>query len=332
MPPANRGQPAAGATPIATVTVTTAAAAETQAAAPAGAAAGLAAGRGEWLLIGALALIWSSSFGMIKIGVESIPPISLAFGRMAIGGLLLAAVALWQRDRLPTAPRDWLGALAVGLFGNALPFSLIGWGELHVDSGLAAIFMGAMPIVVLLMAHLFTHDERLTGGRALGVGCGFAGLIMLVGWQALEGIGEALWAQLALFAAACCYATSTMVVRRVVRHRGTSMAALATLAGALLLAPLALWLEAPLDSSPTSASLWALLGLGLLPTALATLIYFRLLGRIGVNVFAQVNYLIPILGVLWGALLLGEQPGWRELIALALILGGMAIVNREARR
>jgi len=328
MPPDSRGQSsiAAQAAPAAT------AVAAADATGLAGAPSRLAAGRGEWLLICTLALIWSSSFGMIKIGVESISPISLAFGRMAIGGLLLAAVALWQRDKLPTAPRDWLGALAVGLFGNALPFSLIGWGELHVDSGLAAIFMGAMPIVVLLMAHLFTDDERLTPGRALGVGCGFAGLVVLVGWQALEGIGEMLWAQLALFAAACCYATSTMVVRRVVRHRGTSMAALATLIGALLLAPLALWLEAPLNSSPTSASLWALLGLGLLPTALATLIYFRLLGRVGANVFAQVNYLIPILGVLWGALLLGEQPGWREAIALALILGGVAIVNREARR
>lgn len=299
--------------------------------APLQSTASLSAGRREWLVLITLALLWSSSFMMIKVGIQSIGPLSLATGRLLIGAAALAIVAAWRQDPWPKEGRDWLGALAVGLFGNALPFSLINWGEIRVDSGLAAILIGAMPIGVVLLAHFLTHDEPMTRRRMAGVLTGFSGLVVLVGWDALSGLGAAAWAQIAILGAAMSYAVTTVIVRRFVRSRGCGMAAAATLCGTLLLMPLTLWLEPLGSASPSVESLLAMLGLGLLPTALATMLYFNVLGRIGANVFAQVNYVVPLLGVGWGVLLLGEQPGLQEAIALGLILSGVLIVNREAR-
>jgi drug/metabolite transporter (DMT)-like permease len=291
----------------------------------------LAASRDDLLMLVLLALLWSSSFMMIKIGIQSIGPFSLASGRLLIAAFVLAFIAMLRGESWPSSARDWLSALAVGLVGNALPFSLISWGEVHVASGLAAIMMGAMPIGVVLLAHFVTHDEPMTTRRVLGVLLGFSGLVILIGWEALGGLGAEVWAQLAIITAAFSYAVTSLTVRLFVRNRGCGMASLTTLMGGLMLLPVVALHEWPAQM-PTQDGWLALLGLGLLPTALATVIYFKLLGRIGATVFAQVNYMIPILGVGWGVLLLDETPGVREAIALTLILSGVMIVNREARR
>lgn len=292
----------------------------------------LAADWRELLLLLFLAVVWSSSFLFIKLAITSIPPLSLAFGRMLIGGLILYLVLMLRGQQLPRTLAHWGIALFVGLIGNALPFTLIHWGELRIDSALAAVLMGSMPVLVVTLAHFFIPDEPVTRYRAVGIAVGFAGLCLLVGADALAGLGGAVIAQLAVIGGACAYAVNTVFIRRfAARSHSQGLAAASLFAGALMLLPLALWHETPLRLSPTPAAVGATLMLGVFSTGIATLVYFRLLRTVGATVFSQVNYLIPLMGLAWGMLLLGEQPSWNQVAALPVILLGVGLVNHRPR-
>ncbi len=289
-----------------------------------------ASGRDYTLLL-LLALIWSSSFLLIKIGVETVPPLTLTFLRIALGALVLTSLAILGGAGLPKTWKMWLVAGFVGLIGNALPFTLIHWGEKTIDSGLAAIFMGVMPIWVLVLAHFFT-GEKITVHRSLGIAAAFSGLIILVGWDVLKNVGGQAPAQLAVIAAAICYAVTTIIVRRERGIPPLPIAAGSLIVGAIALMPLMLSLESPDPSTFSTKSILAVAVLGIFQTGLAVLIYFHLISRMGATVFSQVNYIIPVLGVGWGILLLGERPGWQETTALTCILLGLLLVNHRKRQ
>lgn len=269
---------------------------------------------------------------LIKIAVKTITPITLSFGRVALAAVVLAVYGMLRGDTLPRDWKTWLAAGVVGFAGNALPFSLIHWGEQYVDSSLTAILMGVMPVAVALMAHFVIASDPLTGRRALGVAIGFFGLIVLIGWEALGGIGAATFAQVAIVSAALCYSVTTIFVRRVAHLTGRPMAVATLICGSLMLLPLALVAEQPLTLNPDWASLLSMVMLGVFSTGIATLMYFRLIRSLGPTAFSQINYLIPMMGVGWGALVLGEQPGVREAAALLLILIGVALVNQAPAR
>lgn len=283
----------------------------------------------ELALLGLLAAIWSSSFVFIRVAVETIPPMTVTAGRLAIAAAILIAFARAGGHRLPLKPAVWGLFLFIGCFGNALPFTLIGWGEQRIASGLTAILMGIMPVITVLLAHLFTDDERLDLRRAGGVVLGFCGLITLVGVEALSGLGAEVLSQLAVLGGASSYAVTTIFVRRFVRLPGRLMAAGATAAGTLLILPVALLHERPWTLDPSPESLLSVTALGIGATAFATLLYFRLIRRLGATVFSQVNYLVPVLGLGWGMLLLDERPGLQAFAALAMILAGVALVSRR---
>jgi Predicted permease, DMT superfamily len=190
--------------------------------------------------------------------------------------------------------------------------------------------MGIMPIAVAVLAHFFTHDERLNLPRAIGVVTGFAGLIVLVGWEALRGLGSDAIAQLAILGGAICYAVTTIFVRRHGRGSGRDMALAAMICGTLLMVPTALVAGSPAYATFSVKSMMALGVLGVFSTAIATLLYFRLLKTIGAMVFSQVNYMIPMMGVFWGVVLLHEQPGWREAFALVCVISGITLVNMRS--
>ena len=164
----------------------------------------------------------------IKIAVQTIPPLSLAFGRVALAAIVVAVYSKLMGDRLPRDRATWMAAAVVGFIGNALPYSLIHWGERFVDSSLTAILMGVMPVAVALMAHFATQSDPLTARRGLGIAVGFLGLVVLIGWEALGGLGSQIVAQLAIVAAALSYSVTTIFVRRVPHLSGRPMA-LATL-------------------------------------------------------------------------------------------------------
>ena len=284
--------------------------------------------RADYLLLLLLAVIWSASFLLIKIGVASIPPVTLTALRMAIAALILVACLFVTGKKLPLHRRALLLYLVVGFLGNSMPFILISWGETHIESSTAAIMMGIMPITTFVLAHYFLSDEPMTGRKVFGLCLGFGGLLTLLGWSAVAGLGGAnVLGQLAVLVAAVSYGVTTVFVRTQPTFPGIQMATGAILVGTATVIPLAFYLEDPLAITPSAASLWSTLLLAIFPTALAALIYFRVLRNLGAMTFSQLNYVIPVLGSLWGVLLLGEMLRIEMLAALALVLSGIYFIQ-----
>lgn len=279
-------------------------------------------------MLGGLGLLWGANFTLIKVGVEHVPPVTLTFARMALGAALLGLVAAARGARLPRDRRSWLLLAVLAMFGAAAPQALIAWGEQTIPSGLAAILMALMPVAAILLAHVMTRDERLRWQMALGVGLGFGGMLVLVGVDALSGLGHAVGAEIAVAAAALCYALNAVVARRV-SHVSTLIVGAVTLGlAALFCLPVALVAEEPFAAAPPPGAVWAIVVLGLVGTGGAALVYFAIINRAGATFLALSNYLVPIVGVALGALFLGEAMTAQAWVALAMVLGGLALARR----
>ncbi len=288
----------------------------------------------DYLLLLAISAIWGASFMFIKLAVAEVPPMTLVAARIGLAALGLLLFLFATGRRLPRDLGLWRSFLVVAVIGNVTPFYLINWGEVTIDSSLAAILLATMPLVTLVLAHGFTRDERLTPMKGLGVAVGFGGIVVLVGPQALAGFGQEVVSQLAIAGAACCYAVSGIYVRR---SRLIALPAAVTATGvlttaALVAAPLALIADRPWELPvPGAEALWSIVVLALLCTALAYLILFRLLATTGVTFVSLLNYIAPMFGVFWGALLLSEPLSLDALGALALILLGLALTQMRGR-
>ncbi len=275
-----------------------------------------------------LAFLWGSSFMLVKVGVETITPLSLTAGRLVLGGLALGALVLARRQALPREAWVWGLFALLGLVEFAIPFFLISWGTARIDSGLTAILIGTAPVFTVLLAHPINRDEPVTAAKLLGVALGFAGIVTLVGPDALGGLGREVWGQLAIVAAAIGYALGITLARRL-KHLPPAVAGLGvTSAAALWTLPAMFALDRPWALAPSAASLLSLLALGILPTALASIVLFRLIALTSAAFVSLGNYLVPLVGVFLGAMVLSESVGWREGAALILILAGIAVVRR----
>ena len=282
-------------------------------------------------------VLWGGAFVLTEMVLETIPPISYTMLRNIITAVALVAILYARNGRLQTTPRAWLTYFVIGFFNNALPFTLVNWGQLTIDSGLASILVSTMPFFTLLLAHFFTDDERLTPPKLLGIGLGLLGIVVLIGPNALSGLGGSLAGQLMVTGAAVSYAIGAILSRsylRASRQRAVppQLRALEIVTGqyaatAVLLILLAFTVEDPLALHPSLRSITALL-ISALPVSLtAVLVYYYLIDAIGASFSALSIYIIPIAGVLMGALLLGEPITPQVIIALVLILLGVAIVN-----
>lgn len=283
----------------------------------------------NFIILLLLSLIWGASFLFIKVAVVTIPPFSVAFGRTALAAVLLYSVLRFRGLKMPGWGPVWGTFLLMGLFNGAVPYTLITWAEIHIDSGLAAILNALMPLFTVLLAHLFTGDERLNWMKVVGIFLGFLGVVALIGPAALKGLGRHVLAQLAVMAAALCYAIAIIFGRRLKEITPLVSATGQLFCAAFLTLPMILLFDAPWTLSPSFISLGALSCLSLLGTALAYLLYYYLLPQIGSTNLSLVTYLIPITGVFWGALLLGERLHWSAFLALGLILAGIAGVNNR---
>ena len=284
------------------------------------------------MLLGVLALIWSTSFLLIKIGVTGMEPFTLTGIRLVIAAVMLLVLLRLSGRRLVVSGPAIRLYIVVGVLGNALPFSLISLGEVHVTSSMAAVLMGIMPVATCVLAHLLIPSEPMTLRKLLGVSLGFGGLTALVGLSALGSIGSEPLGQLAVLGGALCYSLTAVYVR--IHGMFGSMEA-ATGAGLVAAATgifLAFWLEDPLTMTPTAPALWSAVTLGAVHTALAALIYFRTIRNLNAVTFAQINYLIPVLGSIWGILLLGESFGPKVVLALCLVLAGIYFVQPRRYR
>lgn len=280
---------------------------------------------GLLLLLGA---IWGGSFFLIKIGVGSVPPLTVTASRIVIAAVLLTAMAAMTGQSLPRNPRTLALVALTGIIGNALPFSLISWGQVKIESGLSAILMAVMPLVTYVLAHIFTHDEKLNRFKAMGVLLGMGGIVVLIGPAKLLSLGQETVRQLAVAGAAVCYGVNAMLTRKLAGLPPLALSAAFMIASSVLLLPASLILEQPWTLAPSAASSASILVLGIVQTAFATVLMMAIVRRQGASFFSQINFLVPIFGVLWGFLVLAEQPSVNSLMALVMILGGIALARQ----
>jgi drug/metabolite transporter (DMT)-like permease len=290
-------------------------------------------GRREWLMLLTLAAAWGGIFLYSKIALGELSPLVLVLWRVVIAGLVLQAIAHLMGYRMPASARMWGAFFAMGALNNVLPFSLINWGQTEIASGLASILNGTTPLFTVLLAHFLTADEKLTGQRLFGVLAGLAGVVVMIGAEALQGLSRHVVAECAVLAAAVSYAFAGIFGRRF-----RSLPPLVTAAGQvtassvmmLIVVPLIEphWL--PLGVSAKAAS--AVLAMALIGTVLGYILYFRILAAAGATNLLIVTFLMPFIAIVLGAVVLGERLAPRHFAGMALIvLGILAIDGRPAR-
>jgi drug/metabolite transporter (DMT)-like permease len=279
----------------------------------------------NWAGILILGVIWGGTFMVVRIALDGYGPFTVAASRTSLGAIALLAMMVIMRRPLPVFDRVMIAYLVViGLLNTALPFALLSWGQQYVPSAFAGLSMAALPLFVLPLAH-FLSDESLTRRSFLGVILGFCGAFVLIGPSALQiGSGVEPLGQLACLAAALSYAISSVLTRRCPPIDPISMAALLLLIGAIALLPAMLIYEG-LPQYTDMRSTWAIILLGLIPTAFAALLRVTIIRTAGAVFLTLVNYQVPIWAMLMGALILNEALPWRFFAALALILCGLAI-------
>ena len=270
--------------------------------------------------------MWGTAFAFIRLAVESVTPLQVAAGRIVLAAVVLCAALRLAGLHFPAPGRVWLHFLLLGIVGNAVPFYLISWGQQTVPSGVTGILMGTNPLVTLVLAHFWVRGEAMTRIRLAGFAVGFAGVVVLMGPDAMRAIGSDLARQAGILAGALCYAANTILARRMPETDPLVASACVLLVASAVIVPAALVVPGG-ETAPSGASLFAVAWLGLVPTAAATILYFRIVNSAGPTFLSLVNFPVPVLAVLTGALIYGEQPGARVLLALALILSGIAVTQ-----
>jgi drug/metabolite transporter (DMT)-like permease len=289
----------------------------------------------ELALLALLAMLWGASYSFIKLGVATIPPVTLIAARTLIAGLLLLAVLLLRGIAMPADAASWRRFLTQACLNSAVPFTLIAWAERTIDASLAGILNATTPIFAFLVTLLITRHEPTTPRKLFGVCAGMVGTLLVVGVEALHGAGQQLAAQLAVVAATLCYGCAAIYGKRFAGLDPMVPAAGSLVCGAALLIPVSLVVEHPWTIVPSASSVLALLALSAFSTALAFVIYFRLFQTLGsIGATAQAYLRVPV-GVGIGVLALGERPSstaWIGLICVVIGVVAMALPARPARR
>lgn len=283
-----------------------------------------------WLILFLLGAIWGASYLFIKIGVAEIPPITFVEGRTLLATLALLIALRIRRESMPRTLRAWAPLIAVGFFNSIIPYTLITWGEKSIASGLAAILTSMVPLFTVIFAHFVTRDERLSVAKIIGVSVGFIGVIVLSLPQLREGIQAQFIGEVAVVAASASYAIATLVARKFLRGVSYVVASAGQLGvTAVFLLPLSLLFDNPLSLRPSLPALGSLTTLSLLGTAFALFLYYWLIENTGATRTTLVTYIMPVMGVMWGAVILHEPVEWEAIIGLVLIIGGVGLVTRQ---
>lgn len=288
----------------------------------------------DWGLLATLVALWGSNFMFVKIGVATVPPLTIAAGRLVVGAVVLIAVIRAMGYPFPRPSRMWIPYILLAVVGNSLPFWLISWGQQTIDSALAGILMAIMPLATLVMAHLWVTGEHLTRNRVLGFILGFVGIVVLMGPAALAGLGGSaarVLGQLAVLGGALCYATQSVLVRITVKGDVMVASAVIIAIAAAISLPFALMVDQPWKLAPSAASVWAVIWMGIGPTAIATLAFIRLIASAGPTFMSLVNYCVPVVAVFLGVAVLGETPHANAYAGLMLILAGIAVTQLRRR-
>jgi len=285
----------------------------------------------EYALLVVLAIVWGASYAFIRLGVATIPPVTLIAARTLIGGALLFAILAARRHAMPRDMATWRRFMLQALLNSVVPFTLIAWAEQTVEAGLATILCSTSPIFTFLVTFAITRHEPATLTKLFGAVAGIGGICLIVGVEALSGIGEALIADLALIAATLCFAGAAIFGRGFETLDPLVPATGSMLCGSMVLVPISLVAEAPWTIAPSATSVMALIALSVFSTAFAFALYFRLVRTLGsVGVTAQAYLRVPV-GVAIGVAFLGESVAPSALIGLAGVIAGVAAMIMPAR-
>ncbi len=292
-------------------------------------------GAREWGMLIMLSLLWGGSFFFIGIAVKALPPFTIVALRVSLAAVALLVFLRLAGLSMPRDPRVWLAFFGMGLLNNLIPFSLIVWGQTHIASGLASILNATTPLFGVIVAHLLTDDEKLTVNRFAGVVVGFLGVAMMIGPAALSGLGSNLVAQLAVLGAALSYSLAGVFARRF-KRMGVAPIVTATgqvSAASIMLVPLSLLVDHPWTLTMPGLDVWAaIVGIALVSTALAYVLFFRILETAGVTNLMLVTFLIPVSAILLGAMFLGETLEPKHFLGMTLIAAGLAAIDGRLLR
>ncbi|MEM9626627.1 MAG: DMT family transporter [Pseudomonadota bacterium] len=286
-----------------------------------------------WFLLILLSILWGGSFFFAEIALRELPPLTIVLGRVGIAALALHIVILATGHSMPSDIGVWGAFMVMGTLNNFIPFSLITWGQMEITSGLASILNATTPLFAVIVAHILTADEKLTTNRALGVIVGFAGAVLMIGPAALAGIGAEALAQLAILTAALTYSFASLYGRRFKGLSPIIFAAGQVTCSTLLLIPIVLLIDRPFELDMPGAATWAsLIGVAIFSTALAYILYFKILALAGATNLMLVTFLIPISALLLGTILLDETITPPQLAGMALIMTGLALIDGRLLR
>lgn len=284
----------------------------------------------DWLILIALALIWGSAFFFIGVAVRHVQPLTYVWLRVTIAAAGMWAYVKFRHIDVGLPRQVWGSMLVLALLNNAIPFALFGWGQTHIASGLASILNATTPIWGVVVAHFFTHDERLSPRKIAGVLLGFGGVATMIGPSLLSNLGSNALAQLACVTAALLYALAAVWARR---FRGMGISPLSVTTGqltasALVMLPVSMLIDRPWDHAfPPLGALAAIAALALLCSAFAYVLYFRLIDHAGATNALLVTLLVPPVAILLGGLFLGEKLAPQDFIGLGLIALGLAAID-----
>ncbi|MEM7034603.1 MAG: DMT family transporter [Chloroflexota bacterium] len=281
--------------------------------------------------------VWGLSFSVIELILPVVPPITITLVRSIISVIVLLSLLWYVGGNLPKAWSEWRPFYFLAAVNLAVPFALSTWGQVYIEGGLASILLSVMPLFTAIIAFWVLPDERLTPMKIMGISLGLVGIVILIGPDALRGVGGHVLAQIATVGAALLYAIGAVYIRSVFPRQPQHLSPWAMrlriitaqfIAACVLLMPFSLLLETPWTLQP-SLTIWLyLLFLGVGVTLLATMIYFYLIEKLGAGRASMTIYLIPVAGVISGAVILGEQLTNQMLLALVLILSGVFMANR----
>ena len=281
-----------------------------------------------WFLLILLSILWGGSFFFAEIALRELPPFTVVLGRVGIAAITLHVLVLATGQRMPASLGLWGAFLVMGALNNLIPFSLIVWGQTQITSGLASILNATTPLFAVIVAHFLTVDEKLTTNRSAGVVIGFAGTILMVGPAALAGLGAEAFAQLAVLIAAMTYAFAGIYGRRFKGLPPTVIACGQVTCSTLLLIPLVLLIDQPFELAMPGPATWAaLVGIAIFSTALAYILYFKILALAGATNLMLVTFLIPISALILGTLFLDEIITPSQLAGMTLIMAGLALID-----
>lgn len=289
----------------------------------------------DWALLVLLSMLWGGSFFFSKVAIAEVPPLTVVLARVAIGAVGLFLYLRATGQAIPATLTVWAAFFGMGVLNNLIPFSLIFWGQTQIASGLASILVATTPIFSILVAHVLTTDERMTPAKGAGILLGFMGVALLMAGNAFQERAIPILAVLACLAAALSYGLAGVFGRRF-RRMGIAPATVAfgqVAATTIMMIPLVGLVDAPWHLAlPSLTTAGALVGLGLLSTALAYIIFFHILAVGGAINSSLVTLLVPVSAILLGSVFLGERMALNHFAGMVLIALGMLSIDGRVLR